>query len=132
MSHAERMQKLAGLIDSPDKWNKGEFAVDANGEKTHYASDDACKFCLMGAFWRAYFGATTNESAAGLHILANSVIKNNRHQLPQNYGYISSMFNDYPETTHSDIMNVTAYAVVLGTKEDAKKKEPTNEEQSEY
>jgi hypothetical protein len=133
MSHAERMQKIASLIDSPDKWNKGSFARNANGDIVHYYAEDACSFCLMGAFWKTYREHQIHNDAvyAGLNILRNAV-RSYCVKLPQSYGYDISVTNDHPDVTHTDIKNIVAEAIKLGSLEDAKKKEPISEEQSEY
>lgn len=48
------------LISDPKTWIKGITAADAEGEAIEYCSEYACKFCTVGAIYRA----ANNEALA--------------------------------------------------------------------
>lgn len=43
------------LIDTPEKWGKQKFAMNAEGEEVDLQGDDVCKFCSAGALSRAIY-----------------------------------------------------------------------------
>lgn len=49
MNAAEILTKAKALIDTPDKWTKGEFARDKNGSRVDANSNYAVCFCSIGA-----------------------------------------------------------------------------------
>ena len=42
------------LLHSPEKWCKGQLAMDMHGNKVEPFSDTAERFCAVGAIRRAY------------------------------------------------------------------------------
>jgi hypothetical protein len=43
------LRAVMALLDSPEKWTKGEYARDANGKPCPAWSEDAICWCLEGA-----------------------------------------------------------------------------------
>lgn len=46
--------KIRELLTNQSKWTKGAFAKTATGHPTDYDSNDAAKFCLVGAARKCY------------------------------------------------------------------------------
>lgn len=100
--------KISELLDSPEKWNKGNLARGPNNE---YISDpdlldQATCFCLVGAGVKCgYFefgkSRTDNEKK-----LAEIIIKRFPHRMRNCSFRITSQFNDHPDTTFKDIQLV--------------------------
>jgi hypothetical protein len=90
--------KPSELIDSPEKWTKGEYARDASGKSIDFSSNDAQCFCLRGAIYR--LGDDNDECRQNLHNLSRAVAR----LYPQFWGVTS--FNDHPETTFEDVQKV--------------------------
>lgn len=48
----DRLVEVRGLIDTPEKWEQGTWARDADGNPTHATRPEACAFCISGAVLR--------------------------------------------------------------------------------
>jgi len=60
----EILQAAKAVIDHPLKWTVGSYARDGADREVPINSPDACKFCLMGAVFKATgrpFGPADNE-----------------------------------------------------------------------
>ena len=68
---------VAELLESPDNWCQGCYALDEHGGEVGYSSLAACKWCLLGAIfkmlptsddmtfqWRTRFGKSAAELVA--------------------------------------------------------------------
>ncbi len=71
--------KVRELLSSPDKWNKGAYAVTKDGASTGEQNDNAVAYCLVGAVHKCYrFGPTgwTNFDDVIVKIVRNLAAKN--------------------------------------------------------
>jgi hypothetical protein len=49
MKVSEFLRRAKGVIDTPEKWVKGKFAVSAKGNEVEPAGRAACAWCSIGA-----------------------------------------------------------------------------------
>ena len=52
MNALEALREARGLIASPDKWTQRVSARREDGVRVDQASDEACRWCLIGAMGR--------------------------------------------------------------------------------
>lgn len=101
MTAADQLRAAKALIDSPEKWIKGRFAVDKLGLTTSYDDPRATCFCAVGACRRYCFRGDLDEalpeSFVALGKKASPVVE----------------FNDHPDTTHADVMALFDRAIAL-------------------
>lgn len=89
------------LIDKPEKWCKGWYMNNANGNRVS-DSKLAASYCLVGA---CNVNAV-NLSEVELHAAHNALIK----ALPTNHTLLAD-FNDSLDTTHDDVMKLYDRAI---------------------
>ena len=94
--------KARGLIDEPSKWPKLAWARNSHQVSCAMENSDAQCFCL---------GAALILSTPRLAPMVIDVEIIN--QLPEISGKVPSIadYNDHPDTTHSDIMNLFDRAI---------------------
>lgn len=92
--------KARGLIDEPSKWHKGQFAVNSNGKPTMPKAEDAVCWCAGGATRK--FTSDPHKWQVGE--VALSKFK------PSGFNSLFD-YNDHPDTTHADIMNLFDKAI---------------------
>lgn len=97
--------KMRDLLDSPDKWTKGAYARNAAGNECLPIADEACCWCLRGAFIRCYADTKTGEAAGRKLLVALNA-------LDDKYKGRITMFNDNPSTTFEDIRRLLELADV--------------------
>ncbi len=87
--------KVKELLADPARWTKGTFARRVDNEAVASQSEEACKWCLLGAIRRCY---VEGEEYTQAHTkLKAAVIKFSGQ-------YRIGTFND--TTTHEDLMKV--------------------------
>lgn len=102
MTPAEQLRAAKALIDTPEKWTKGEYATGPHGTYASQYSDNAVCYCAMGAIERADY----LDGDWGAHFfLRKTAIERGA------MGVID--FNDAPTTTHADIMKLFDDAIAL-------------------
>lgn len=89
MTALEELRAARALIDTPEKWTQGAYALDANGKSTDPKSDVAVCFCISGAFWRIDWDKGAPDGFSAFKRAA---------------GRYPVDFNDDPGTTHADIL----------------------------
>ncbi len=87
------------MIDSPEKWTKGEFARDINGESVLPKDHCAVCFCSYGAAMKAARAGTGMQTDVFKYI--------NRAAPDENI----IEYNDFTSTTHQDILVVWDKAI---------------------
>lgn len=60
----EILRAARALIDTPEKWAKRYYAYDAHGFTVDPESPGACRFCAVGALYRAGNTLRVSESDA--------------------------------------------------------------------
>lgn len=68
--------KAYEVIDSPEKWCQGRYALDNMAASVSHNSPSACKWCLVGAIWKAYHKIDIVSEKVGLvykrlHVIPN-------------------------------------------------------------
>lgn len=97
--------KIQELLDSPEKWIKGNHARDNYNNPIHSQSPYACKWCLVGAFVVCYPKLYIDNT---LFSKLSKVIRD--YSGLHNVGIAE--FNDLPTTTFADIRKVIELADV--------------------
>ena len=98
-------------IDKHQKWCKGVFSRDHNGDEVSPVSVNAVRFCALGAIRAVTLGPLSrSEARAALRLAAGYSNDSNE-----------SIFklNDHPKTRHADIMALYDRAIEA-TKGEAK------------
>lgn len=111
MTPVEHLTAVRALISTPDKWARGEFARDMNGNRTSLAARNAACFCILGAIGR------TDPEIVSLKKQEYQVFspiwdKPAAQELRKVIGdRLVSDFNDDPQTTHDDMLRVIDAAI---------------------
>ena len=103
MDTKEILIKAKGLIDSPEKWCKGGFAVDINNHIVSVKSESAVCWCAGGA----------TRKFTGMHNWQVGEVALSRFK-PSGFNSVFG-YNDHPDTTHEDIMNLFDKAIAAAT-----------------
>ena len=87
--------KPSEILSSPDKWTKGAYARTKTDTIVGVLDEEACKFCLDGALLRCGldWDIKTSLEQAILELFPT-----------KSEGIIS--FNDHPDTTYEDVLEV--------------------------
>lgn len=94
----QALRDIRDLLEPPERWTKGAFArtaPDAEG-RVDADSPHATCWCLEGACWRV-----TGEPYSSFVWQ-----RLNRYVSDNNLGQRTSNFNDRPETTHRNVLEV--------------------------
>ena len=103
MSVKENLIAAKALIDTPEKWFKGE-----------YESDNGC-LCALGAVARAVCPKIDfDEDKIGLYPEDGALAEALPFDWPKEVNEIPD-FNDAPETTHADIMALFDRAIAASS-----------------
>lgn len=94
------------LIDDPKHWTVGTYARDACGNSVNEMSSKACKFCSMGAVYRA---AKTAYGFTGMAQPALAVLGATVAELNETRHQSVSHFND--THTHEKVMELFDKAI---------------------
>lgn len=86
---------LKELFDSPDKWCKGNFAKDKDGNCVGHHDENAVRWCLLGGCLKCLGTKTLNLDLKTLNDL-----------IAERTGKSITAFNDDPNTTFNDILEV--------------------------
>lgn len=88
--------KPSELLADPSKWTKGAVARDINGAIVEESDASAVCFCIAGAIYKCELSLFSDPRTSALY----DIIQND-------FGERSiSMFNDAPERTHAEILDV--------------------------
>ena len=103
MTVTEGIERIEQRLATPDQWVQGKFALDKDGNDVAVMDSRAVKFCLIGAIDTTFgIGNPLREKVLGY---IRPVIWQKCHDL-----MTISMFNDFPSTTHSDVLDVLSKA----------------------
>lgn len=95
------------LLDGPNKWSKGEYAVDEDGDKVLISSPKACAFCLVGAIERTLHQTEdTSDQAALTSYRTQAVIRDIT-------GCGVVVYNDRRDTTFESIKSTLQKAISI-------------------
>jgi hypothetical protein len=98
---------VAKILEKPGCWTKGAYARDVHGTTVKIGDPSACQFCLMGAVYLALRELDISQRNEGASMLIHDI--RTRLSSPSK-GLMVADFNDAPETTHQDVMNLLAEA----------------------
>ena len=98
------LRAAKALIDTPDKWTKGEFARTKTGRKCKVESSRATCFCSLGAIERIPARPFTVSALRGRQMLKD-VMRRDNITIP------ISVFND--SATHDEVMKLFDRAIAL-------------------
>lgn len=85
----------------PERWIKHRSAVNASNQTVAMASPEACKWCLVGAFYKVYADCLTIVQA----------LERCRKVLPSEFGSICEL-NDASASTFEQVLDVVRKASV--------------------
>lgn len=108
MKVSELLTNARAIIATPDKWHKGSYACNSDGEARLSSEDDAVRFCVLGAM----------DKAAGIDDNEDSMPRSKAVNLLIDYigdNHVAS-FNDSPSTTHADVMAMFDNAIARARK----------------
>ena len=106
MTNTYKLHLVKDLIGTPEQWTKGAAARDADGEIVDFDSNEAVKFCLVGACCRVARDYRPNvidryiQKAIGQYDI----------QAIENY-------NDDDSRTHDEVMATMNKAITLAMQE---------------
>ena len=83
-------------------WNKHEYAQDKDGNYVNTFSEEACSFCTLGFLGRAQL-ELNNAGIYGLEFAAEQLVAK---CLPKEFCGNIAAFNDHPDTTKQDIIDL--------------------------
>jgi hypothetical protein len=98
------LEKAKELISKPEFWVKGSNATDSDGVSTAILDPYACRFCMNGALLRVTGFASPTKDYDDARRTLYEVIPGNDQM---------HRFNDKPETTHADVMEIFDKAIAL-------------------
>jgi hypothetical protein len=102
MTRLEVLKKARALISKPENWCKGTTALDERGQNVSSDSDFACRWCMWGSLRRI--------DPSDTHLYAISRLLN--AETCRRTGITSHIsFNDLPETTHEQVLEVMDAAI---------------------
>jgi hypothetical protein len=101
------LRAVIALLDTPEKWTKGEFAKDVNGHVCPTRSKNAVRFCLTGACI-AVTCANSRYKRLSENLRCKRLLREINKYLPKPMPepYIIGTWNDAPERTFEDIHNL--------------------------
>ena len=128
----QAMKKAKKLISKPETWTKRAYARDINDQYVSYKDPEAYKFCISGAIDRAFYEIDVNiyeynQNNKFQHINEFSRnIKEFTNRKPSASTEITkyeefedfTQFNDDPETTHEEIIQLLDHAIKTFSKGD--------------
>lgn len=115
MKASQVLEKAKALIDTPEKWTQGHPARDAWNWKVRIDSRDATQFCMNGARWRA-LNAVTYNATYGVDDQVRQRLRLDdatRRLLREACGEYVPDWNDAPQRTHAEVMEVFDKAIKL-------------------
>ena len=113
MKASEVLKAARALIDTPEKWTKGNYARDESGRPTPYESDGACQFCAVGAVKRAAMPADLSAAWRAEDLLSDTAWGM--------YNMTIVSFNDRADTKHAQVLKVYDKAIKVAEWEEAAK-----------
>ena len=108
MTPAQLLRDARALIATPERWTQGTFARDAAGRRTYTWADDACRWCAFGAVIASAGKDNDPLVDPAVALLSKAV------------GWRDlTLWNDYPNRTHRDILAGLDRAIALAEAEEA-------------
>lgn len=103
---ADVLSRAAAILSASGAWGAGWYAKDRFGESVDTSDDAACRFCAMGAVYRA----------AGISSRARTpapIITATRAHLSKVLGCGVAHWNDAPERTQQEVVAKLREAAAL-------------------
>ena len=114
MNPSEMLKEAKKLIEDPNRWMKGAFAMLKNGKKIGNDRDVCVPgnhqimcYCAVGAYIRTCNDEAWGDSPGYLYL----------NRAAEGYFGIIT-FNDFPRTTHTDVMDMYDKAIALAEAEE--------------
>lgn len=105
----DALKAVKAVIDTPEKWIKGDFATDANKNSVISADPKAVCFCLRGAIYQGL------RPHGRVHERAERCVEVALNDLHPQHGYLLATFNDDAATTHVMVMAVLDKAIAIAS-----------------
>jgi hypothetical protein len=104
MKPINECKTVAELLESPERWTKGEYAKDNDDNQIDVFDPRATCFCVQGAIQRVYKRSNDlNDEKLKLETLLKQM------ELIGECGFLCD-WNDNPETTHEMVLDVVRRA----------------------
>lgn len=114
MKTSEFLRAAKAVIDTPEKWIKGDLARKADRTLAcHPMSKEAVCFCMLGAQDRVYWEAVPGHTYDGVLVRTKDAAQHALQRALKAGGSWRSIpnFNDLRTTTHADVMAVYDAAI---------------------
>lgn len=96
----EQLKEIRKLIENPENWTKRFYARDKFDREVYDVSEEACKWCLLGAINRIMRSKENYKN----YLVVILILENAIRSITNHYNIVK--FNDDPKTTHEDILNL--------------------------
>ena len=103
---ADVLRRARELIATPEQWTQGVAARDDGGASVAYMDPEACKFCMLGAVWRAGADAGIGALTEGVGARAEATLRASVR------GHLAD-FNDHPKRRHATVLKAFDRAILL-------------------
>lgn len=95
------VREMRDILIDPDRWTKHTWARNTNDTPVSTIGQPACKWCLLGCLECVAYKHLRDPAYANSYSLTHDAIT---AHLPK--GVRISVYNDDPDTTHQDIINL--------------------------
>lgn len=115
----EILNKMETILAKPEAWTQGVWARDKDGEPIEPVFDGAVCFCLHGARRRAVGVkhelnvALSDQIRDRLSAAAVTLFPDRAIGSKDRPGHKVVGFNDHPDTTHADVIQVIRLAAAI-------------------
>lgn len=103
----DRVLEIRELLADPAHWCKGPLAMDVDGHPADVHSEEACQWCMSGAFRKVLGVGLENPMPAYFRhdALRTKAEWKMATTLAQWLGFANPVdFNEHPKTTHGDVI----------------------------
>ena len=104
------MKKAREILSNPECWCKKHDASDENGNFINPTSERAVKWCIIGAYQKAY-----NDPSCGVIYYYMDPLHSSLKEVFGKESLIA--FNEDPATTHKDVLDLYDRAIEMAIRD---------------
>ena len=117
------LEETISTIWEEENWIQHTMAQDEDGKATSFKDEDACKFCLAGAFKRAVSNRGYYNEIGEVNLAASlleDAIEDCWPKIDETPAYRNNIelainFNDHHKTSHADVVTALEEAIYYAT-----------------